>query len=91
VRNQPDSILGSFLETDDASRDMPAGTVELVGTPREQRAAVGVLYQQVDVDERRDSAQEKEHVVGQVAAAGFDCTLQLSYRVRETAGRASQS
>jgi len=34
VRDEPYSFLGSFLEPDDASRDVPARAIELVGTPR---------------------------------------------------------
>ena len=53
--------LGSrFLVTNDASRDMPAGTIKLVITPSQQRAALSVLDEQIDVDSGREAADQQK-------------------------------
>lgn len=50
VRDDPDPVSGALLEPDDASWDVPARTVEGVGSPREERTVVIILDQQIDVD-----------------------------------------
>ena len=62
---RPHAFRRRLLEADDSARHVPAGTEELVVAPRQQRPPTPVLYQQVDVDQRDDTADEEEHVFGQ--------------------------
>ena len=68
----------TFLITDDAAGDVPAGAIMLVIAPGEECAELLVLDQEIDVDQRRDTTDEEEHGLGQAAVRIADGAFQHS-------------
>ena len=58
--NDRDALGSRFLESNDAAGNVPSGPIKRVASPREQRSAVVIADQQVDIDERCDSAHKKK-------------------------------
>src|SRR3954453_8517019 len=63
-----DSVFSAFLIPDDATGNMPARPVGVILPPGEQGAAPIVLDQQVDIDQRREAAEEEKKLLGQPVA-----------------------
>src|SRR5262249_4047534 len=59
------SVSRRFFESDDATRNVPPRSIELIAPPSEQRVSAIVLDQQVDVDEGRDTTNEEKQLLGQ--------------------------
>ena len=62
-----DALFSRLPVSNNASRNVPSGSIGFILPPGEQRAAVVVLNQQVDVDERREAAEEEEEFLRQSA------------------------
>ncbi|MFZ0960197.1 MAG: hypothetical protein WAO35_04775 [Terriglobia bacterium] len=62
----PHTLGGGFLESNNASRDVSAGAVELVIAPSQQRAVLVILAEQINVDYRREAASQQEQIFRQV-------------------------
>src|SRR5258708_5082844 len=62
------AVGGGFLKADDAAGNVPSRAAKLVIAPGEERAGAVVLYEQVDVDERRPAAEREEDLLGEPAA-----------------------
>ena len=72
------SVSRRLFEPDDAARNVPSGPIELVAPPGEQRSSAIVLDQQVDVDERRGSAEKEKQLLGQAVCLGVELALEFA-------------
>ena len=72
------SLRRRFFESDDAARNVPPGSIELVAPPGEQRSSGIVLDQQVDVDQRRGPAKKEKYLVGQPVCLAAEPGFELS-------------
>src|SRR4051812_47327083 len=62
VRARANAVFDGFLVANDSAWNVPTGAVELIVAPREQRPMPIVLDEKIDVQERRDPADEQEDV-----------------------------
>jgi len=73
--HRPDALCGRLLKANDASWNVPSRTVESVLAPGEQRSAGIVLDEQVDIDQRRNAADEEEEFLGETGPGIGDVGL----------------
>ena len=67
ARGGADAVLGGFLVANDASGNMPAGSVGLILPPGEQGTATIVLDQEIHVYQGRKAAEEEKEFLRQPA------------------------
>ena len=60
------AFLRVFLETDNATGNVPACAVEVVVAPRQERSPVVIFDEQVHVDERSYAADEQKQLFGKI-------------------------
>ena len=60
LRDNAYSVSRRFLESDDAARNVPSWPIEPIAPPRKQRASAIILDQEIDVDERRETADKEK-------------------------------
>ena len=78
------SLSCRFFVSDDAARNVPAGSIEAVAPPGEQRPSAIVLDQQVHVDEGRGPAQKEKQLLGQSAGLGVEVALEFADQLGQT-------
>ena len=70
-----DALGRSLLKANDATGDVPSRPVKVVLAPGEERLTGVVLDEQVDIDQRRDAADEKKERFGETGAGVGDVGL----------------
>ena|SRR5215471_9474967 len=73
------SVSRRLLESNDAARNVPPWSIELVTPPSEQRVTAIVLDQQVDVDEGREATNEQKQLLGQPVCLGVEPSFDFAY------------
>ena len=77
--HKADSVSRRFFESDDAARNVPPRSIELVAPPSEQRLSAVVLDQQVDVDEGCDTTNEEKQLLGQPVCLDVEPSFHFAY------------
>ena len=72
------SLNRRFFESDDTAWNVPTKAIELVAPSSEQCTSTIVLDQQVDVDERGDTAEKEKQLLGQPACLGVEPSFDFS-------------
>ena len=79
--NKVEAIAGTFFKPNYAAGDVPSRPMKAVAAPCQQRALTIVLNQEVDVDERRNAADEQKEVVGPSTSELTSMGIQLTNQI----------
>jgi len=75
LRYRAYAIGGCFFVPDYAAWHVPSGAEEAIAPPGQECPSSVVLNQQIDIDQRRDSADEQEYLLRQRLSRRLDVTL----------------
>lgn len=86
-----DPVCRRFLVPYDAAGNMPSGPIKTVAPPCEQRTPALILYQKVDINERRDAADKEKQFFRQSVCPTVDLALDPANQRRHALRWISQS